>query len=347
MTRPVGTHRLPCAAVAGSLEFVVIGAQKAGTTTLWELLRRRPDVWVPPAKELPYFSHEEVYAAGLQPLLVRNGAPDDDRLVGTVTPHYMHGWGEMTTAKIAARMARDLPRLKLIALLRDPVQRACSQHAMAAARGREARSLDEAIEAELAPGALDAARAHPGDANTYVVQGEYGRILSEFLSVFPAAQLHIDLAGRLAADPDGVLRRILSFVGARTDGLPAQPQLRLFAGGPGSRTTDEACIALADQLARTAGPQRGALARAWARARPELDAGDLASLSWHVERFVTHPAPLPPAESRGLRWELRKVWNIRPGPAATVRPDLRERLVAHYAGDTVRLSEIVGVELDW
>jgi hypothetical protein len=329
------------------LDFVVIGAQKAGTTTLWELLRRRPDVWVPPAKELPYFSHDEVYAEGLQRLLARNGAPDDDRLVGTVTPHYMHGWQNMTTAKIAARMADDLPRLKLIALLRDPIQRARSQHAMAAARGREPRSLDEAIQAELAPRALHAARSRPGDANTYVVQGEYGRILSEFLSVFPPQQLHVELASRLANDPDRVLRRILSFLGARTADLPAQPRLRLFASGRESRTSDEACMELGDRLAATPGVQRPTVAQAWARARTELGDDDLVSLNWHVERFVAHPAPLSPPDRAGLRFELRKLWNVRPGPQESLRPDLHDRLVAHYAKDAARLREVAGVENDW
>jgi hypothetical protein len=333
--------------VAPSLEFVVIGAQKAGTTTLWELLRRRPDVWVPPSKELPYFSHDAVYAEGLQRLLERHGAPDDDRLVGTVTPHYMHGWQEMTTAKIAARMASDLPRLKLVALLRDPVQRACSQHAMAAARGRDPRSLDEAIEAELAPAALLAARARPGDANTYVVQGEYGRILSEYLSVFPREQLHVELTSRLAADPDGVLRGILSFLGARVDDLPTQPRLRLFASGPEARTSDDACIELCSELAVTPGEQRPALARAWAQARPELSEEDVASLDWLVGRFVTQPAPLPAPVRTGLRFELRKVWNVRPGARAPLRPDLHERLRAHYAEDAVLLRDATGVEGDW
>ena len=333
--------------MARSLEFVVIGAQKAGTTTLWELLRRRPDVWVPPSKELPYFSHEEVYAEGLERLLERHGAPDDDRLMGTVTPHYMHGWQEMTTARIAARMASDLPRLKLVALLRDPVERACSQHAMAAARGRDPRSLDEAIEAELAPAALHAARTRPGDANTYVVQGEYGRVLSEFLSVFPAEQLHVELTSRLATDPDGVLRGILSHLGAGVADLPTQPRLRLFASGPEARTSDHACMELCGQLAVTPGEQRPALARAWAQARPELREEDVATLDWLVGRFAAQPAPLPPPVRAGLRFELRKVWNVRPGPRDPLRPDLHERLAAHYAEDAVRLRDATGVEGDW
>lgn len=330
-----------------SLEFVVIGAQKSGTTTLWELLRRRPDIWVPPVKELPFFSHDEVYDEGLQSLLERNGAPDDGRLRGTVTPHYMHGWGEMTTARIAARMARDCPGVKLVALLREPVARACAQHAMAAARGHDHRTLDEAMESELDPDALRAGREHPGDTNTYVVQGEYGRILSEYLAAFPAEQLHVELTADLERDPDGVLARILSFVGAVSDNLPAQPRLRLFRGGAESRVSDDECLELTGRLAAAAGADRVALAGVWAHAHPELDAEDARALDWTVARFAEYPAPLPQALHRGLRFELRKIWNVRPTPRPPLRLDLQERLAAHFAADAVRLRQAVGIDVGW
>jgi hypothetical protein len=65
------------------------------------------------------------------------------------------------------------------------------------------------------------------------------------------------------------------------------------------------------------------------------------------ERFVDRPAPLPPADSRGLRFELRKVWNVRPGPRQSLRPDLHVRLAAHYAEDGVRLRAVGEIETDW
>lgn len=104
---------------------------------------------------------------------------------------------------------------------------------------------------------------------------------------------------------------------------------------------------LVDQLVNTPGEQRPAFAQAWALARPELRRDDVLSLSWHVARFVAHPAPLSGPDRAGLRWEIRKVWNVRPGPRETLRPDLNERLVAHYAADAVLLRERVGVEHDW
>ena len=46
------------------LDFIVIGAQKAGTTSLFEHLREHPKLYLPPGKERPFFSHDEVYAKG-------------------------------------------------------------------------------------------------------------------------------------------------------------------------------------------------------------------------------------------------------------------------------------------
>lgn len=203
------------------------------------------------------------------------------------------------------------------------------------------------MEAELDSDALRAGREHPDDTNTYVVQGEYGRILSEYLAVFPAEQLHVELTDNLERDPDGVLARILSFVGAVSDGLPAQPHLRLFRGGAESRVSDDECIELAGRLAAAPGADRVALAGAWAHAHPELDAEDARALDWTVARFAEHPVPLPQELHRGLRFELRKIWNVRPTPRPPLRPDLQKRLAAHFAADAVRLRRAVGIDVGW
>src|SRR5271155_2744916 len=168
------------------MEFLVIGAQKAGTTTLWNLLRDHPQLWLPDAKEAPFFSHTEVYEAGWESYLERLRAPTGEGLLrGTITPHYMHGWQDASTRVVAERIAGLLPEVRIVALLRDPVERGRSQHAMAIARGLEQRDPDRALSESLRPQALRRARLQPGDTNTYLVQGEYGRILGEYLTLFP------------------------------------------------------------------------------------------------------------------------------------------------------------------
>ena len=160
------------------IEFLVIGAQKAGTTTLWNLLRDHPQLWFPDAKEAPFFSHTEVFERGWPSYLERFGVPAGDGVLrGTITPHYMQGRHDASTRTVAERIFGVLPEVRLIALLRDPVERARSQHAMATARGLERRGVDRAMSESLRAQALREGRLAPEDTNTYLVQGEYGRIL--------------------------------------------------------------------------------------------------------------------------------------------------------------------------
>ena len=63
------------------MEFLVIGAQKAGTTTLWNLLRDHPRLWLPDAKEAPFFSHTEIYEAGWASYVERLGVPAGEGLL--------------------------------------------------------------------------------------------------------------------------------------------------------------------------------------------------------------------------------------------------------------------------
>ena len=75
-----------------TLDFIIIGAQKAGTTSLFEYLRPHPELWLPPGKEAPYFSHDAVIERGWQDYMEKAFAfGDPARKWGTVTPSYMVG----------------------------------------------------------------------------------------------------------------------------------------------------------------------------------------------------------------------------------------------------------------
>ena len=79
-------------AVARPLDFLVIGAQRSGTTTLWRYLSSHPGLFLPRVKEAPFFSedwYDRGYAWWFQTALED---PPRDRLLGTVTPQYMSGW---------------------------------------------------------------------------------------------------------------------------------------------------------------------------------------------------------------------------------------------------------------
>ncbi len=338
------------------LEFLVIGAQKAGTTTLWKLLRDHPQLWLPDAKEAPFFSHTHVYEQGFEHYLRRLGAPTAQGVLrGTVTPHYMQGWGDASTRLVAERIARTLPQARLVVLLRDPVSRARSQHAMAVARGRERRDADRAMRESLHPEALLRGRLAPDDVNSYVVQGEYGRILGEYLSYFPRAALHIELSDSLSRDPLGVLCRVLRFIGAREDHEPAVPFERSFVGGREPRVADADLLALLralDAARKAHGPgEAGVLAQraaasTWA-GEHALDARGLEEFEQVMARYLGASPEQWYRERVGLEFTLRKIWNVLPGAAEPISEPVLRALWEHFAQDAPALAAATGLEQPW
>ena len=101
------------------LDFVVIGASKSGTTSLFHYLGEHPSIWLPPSKDAPFFSADEWFEKGWGWMLedTFRGAPID-QLWGTVTPRYMED------DRVPERMVGLMPHLKLVALLRNPIDRA-------------------------------------------------------------------------------------------------------------------------------------------------------------------------------------------------------------------------------
>src|SRR5450755_2650628 len=180
------------------LDFVVIGAQKGGTTTLFEHLRGHPELCLPADKEAPFFNRPELYSKGVGQLFSTyfpRPLPTG-RLLGTVTPQYM------CIAGCAERLADAFPACALVALLRDPVDRAYSHYRMAQRRGQETRTFDDAIAAMLSgPDALAAARASTALGGTYVAWGEYGRVLGEYLERFERERVLITYTSDLERDP--------------------------------------------------------------------------------------------------------------------------------------------------
>ncbi len=344
------------------MEFLVIGAQKAGTTTLWELLRDHPQLWLPDAKEAPFFSHTEIYERGWASYVQRLGAPVGENVVrGTVTPHYMQGWHDAGTHRVAERIARLLPGVKLIVLLREPVARARSQHAMALARGREQRGADRALSELLGASALRHSRNAPDDTNTYVVQGEYGRILGEYLNFFARSALHVELSDSLSRDPLGVLGRVLRFLGVGADYEPADPFHRSFVGGPTPRASDEDLTRLlraidaarreraVDGEPAATGAERDrelAAARAWTAERT-LDPRGLEEFERIMNRYLSAAPESSYRERVGLEFTLRKIWNVVPAPPEPISDEVRAALQAHFAQDALALSAITGLQIPW
>jgi hypothetical protein len=132
-----GTGALP--------DFVIIGAMKAGTTFLYNLLTLHPHVEPAASKELDYFDNliEEEDVEWYRQCFPQPRWEDSRRTItGEATPYYLF------YPHAAKRMAEVVPEARVIALLRDPVDRAYSHYQHVVRKGWETRTFEEVIDAE-------------------------------------------------------------------------------------------------------------------------------------------------------------------------------------------------------
>jgi hypothetical protein len=215
------------------LDFLIIGAQKSGTTTLFRLLSEHPEIYVPPGKEIPFFTDDVAYTAGLDRFLGEffSGA-SPEKLWGKATPQYL------CDRRASGRIVQLIPNAKLIAILREPASRALSHYRMSVRRGIEKRTFEEAVSGLLSPEALQAARELPtgkdSETSTYVVWGEYGRLLDPYFSKFPKEQIVVLFLDDLEIEPEITVDRVFEFLGVSPFHPPSIGR-RFYEGGTRER----------------------------------------------------------------------------------------------------------------
>lgn len=179
-------------------DFLGIGAQKAGTTWLWENLRRHPEVFVPERKELHYWDNKWERPLAYYAKRFADGA---GRVRGEITPAY----GILPAERIRF-IHRLLPDLRLVLLLRNPVDRAWSQLAMEFERA--GRKPEEVPEDELVAFAC---------SERALRRGDYAGILERWLAVFPEEQLLVGFFEEIREEPRTLLRRVFAHLGVDAD----------------------------------------------------------------------------------------------------------------------------------
>lgn len=211
--------------------FFIIGAQKAGTTALFEYLRHHPQIYMPPEKEIDFFTSDTADAPAWAQYLARYLIPNHTVVIaGTASPHYM------CDMAVPERMAAIACNARLIAILRDPIARAVSHYKMCRRRGDEKRDFAKAIEEQLAPEALQHMRGlsmqEANECDAYVAWGEYARILKEYLGHFPREQLLILYSEDLRDHRQETLESVLRHLGVDETYEPPNLSREFHVGGP-------------------------------------------------------------------------------------------------------------------
>lgn len=208
-------------------DYLIIGGKRCGSTTLHYTLLQHPQVLpmfpskrlLPMAEDLKGVHHFDVqgerseawyrshFPTVVTRRLVGRGRPV---VVGETSPYYLHEPGA------PARAAARVPEVRLLCVLRDPVERAASHFREQRRRGLEPlETLAEAIAAE--PSRLadpdPAVRAFAHEHRSYATQGEYATDLERWSEHFGSDRIQVIFSEHLFADPAGTLARITDFLG--------------------------------------------------------------------------------------------------------------------------------------
>jgi hypothetical protein len=249
-----GTGRLP--------DFLCLGTQRGGTTTLQRLLEGHPQVYLPACKEVHYFSLQAQQGPAWYADHYRDASLD--QLCGDITPYYLFH------PEAPRRIRTLLPRVKLIVLLRDPVERSLSQYFHSVQLGLDDLPLEEALAAE--PVRLAGAKAmlrQPGgrhrshQEHSYLSRSRYGGQLSRYEALFPRRRMLLLRSEDLFQRPRWVWRRLERFLGLVPVPLPQVPERANASGHDSADVSPLVRAWLRRQLLPTYGLMQRFYGMAW------------------------------------------------------------------------------------
>jgi hypothetical protein len=239
--------------------FFIVGAPKAGTTSLYAYLDQHPQVYMSPLKEPSYFASElraENFSEELRPRVAREMRAleeylrgdmrerrfgglvstwedylklyrnvSDQQAIGEATASYL--WSPTAARNIAAR----IPHARIIITLRNPVERAYSQYLQMLTVGVNPGSFRELIDASI-----DCRDQRLGIAWPLLEYGRYCAQVERYFREFPRSQVHISYYEDLQRSPQQLMADLFAFLGVNPGFVPDisrrhnEPQIPKLAG---------------------------------------------------------------------------------------------------------------------
>ena len=173
--------------------FIIIGAMKGGTSSLYNYIASHPDIVPSSIKETDFFKTSDDFNKGLN--WYKSLFNKDGKYAFEASPNYTK---RHIFPGVPARMFSILPEIKLIYVLRDPIERVVSHYVHNYANGRESRSFSEALK----------------DTNcNYIQTSKYYFQIQAFLEYYSSKQLLLMESEQLHKDPVKVLSDVFKFLG--------------------------------------------------------------------------------------------------------------------------------------
>jgi len=203
--------------------FVIVGASRAGTTTLFTLLQQNPQIFMPRKKELHFFYKDKLYIDGLAWYERQFKRSKKDQLIGEASPPYFHS-GIIRDVQgkhkfdlnndSATRMHQLMPNARIIITLRNPVTRSYSQYWKNVWEGHEkSETYKQAIEDELKGN-----RPPDQSAMCWLYKNNYALHVQKWIDLFSKENVHIMIFEEWIKDIPNSMRKLEEFIGV--DYLP-------------------------------------------------------------------------------------------------------------------------------
>ncbi len=197
-------------------DFIIIGAQKCGTSTMWHHLAKHPDIFLPRKKELHFF--DESYDKGMDFYLEffnRKKKPEQLFCTGEASPFYFFH------PLAASRIQQNFPKIKLILLLRNPINRAYSHYHHNFRKNRIPISFEQAIqlEPEILKHRKEAFFEDESHSDlvyrrfSFLARSRYAEQLPSWYQHFSKEQILILKSEDYFKDPTGTFQQVFEFLG--------------------------------------------------------------------------------------------------------------------------------------
>ncbi|NET04130.1 MAG: sulfotransferase domain-containing protein [Symploca sp. SIO2B6] len=201
--------------------FLIIGAMKSGTTTLYDSLNAHPQIYMSRLKEPHFFSYdgkENYPITNLEDYQALFQGVSNETAIGEASTTYLFN------SKAVERIKHYIPQVKLIAILRDPAERAYSLYLM---RYRANQLKTQISDHEI----LDYFAQLVQKGSGGPLSNRYCASLKRYLSMFDREQIKICFYQDLKSDPNSLLQDIYKFLGVDEQLLINQPIKRSNTGG--------------------------------------------------------------------------------------------------------------------
>lgn len=192
-------------------DFIIVGTQKGGTSSVYNTLIQHPQITAASKKEVHFFDRNHNRG---EAWYSRHFSKTDGKITGEATPFYLFH------PRCAERIAALLPRVKIIILLRDPTMRAYSHYQHMVRRGLETLDFEAALEAEEKRTAAGWQKVLSGEAGnssplqqfSYRRRGLYLEQILRYENFFSPGQLHIDFSERFYQNPLAFVASLYRFL---------------------------------------------------------------------------------------------------------------------------------------